>query len=90
MNNNQQNELREDAVNVLENIEDTVEHICDTHFLSGEKVWVMIRALSDYKLAEFSPSPDIDFEGELEDLDDNEDWTNNIEFVDLDEDDYDD
>ena len=89
-NNNNQNQLREDAVNVLENIEDTVEHICDTHFLSGEKVWVMIRALSDYKLAEFSPSPDIDFEGELEDLDDNEDLTNNIEFVDLDEDDYDD
>ena len=78
-NNNQKNELHEDAVNVLENIEDTVEHICDTHFLSGEKVWVMIRALSDYKLAEFSSSPDIDFEGELEDLDDNEDWTNNID-----------
>ena len=79
MNNNNQSELHEDAVNVLENIEDTVEHICDTHFLSGEKVWVMIRALSDYKLAEFSPSPDIDFEDELEDLDDNEDWTNNID-----------
>ena len=58
-------QLRDDAVNVLENIEDTVEHICDTHFLSGEKVWVMISALSDYKLAEFSSSPDIDFEEEL-------------------------
>jgi len=78
-NNNNQSELHEDAVNVLENVEDVVEHICDTHFLSGEKVWVMIRALSDYKLAEFSPSPDIDFEVELEEEDDNEDWTNNID-----------
>ena len=72
-------QLRDDAVNVLENVEDTVEHICDTHFLSGEKVWVMIRALSDYKLAEFSSSPDIDLEGELEEEGDNEDWTNNID-----------
>ena len=78
-NNNNQSELHEDAVNVLENVEDVVEHICDTHFLSGEKVWVMIRALSDYKLAEFSASPDIDFEVELEDEGDNEDWTNNID-----------
>ena len=78
-NNNQKNELHEDAVNVLENIDDTVAHICDTHFLSGEKVWVMIRALSDYKLAEFSSSPDIDLEGELEEEGDNEDWTNNID-----------
>ena len=53
MNNNNQSELREDAVNVLENIEDTVEHICDTHFLSGEKVWVMISALADSKIAQF-------------------------------------
>ena len=78
-NNNQQNELREDAINVLENIEDTVEHICDTHFLSGEKVWVMIRALSDYNLTEFLESPDIEFEDELEEENDNEDWTNNID-----------
>ena len=85
-NNNNQNRLREDAINVLENIEDTVEHICDTHFLSGEKVWVMIRALSDYKLAEFSTSPDIEYEDELEEEDDNEDWTNNIDDVHFEED----
>ena len=78
-NHNNQNKLREDAINVLENIEDTVEHICDTHFLSGEKVWVMIRGLSDYKLAEFSTSPDIEYEDELEEESDNEDWTNNID-----------
>tara|TARA_B100001996_G_C18351106_1_gene474004 strand:- start:332 stop:502 length:171 start_codon:yes stop_codon:yes gene_type:complete len=50
-------QLRDDAVNVLENIEDTVEHICDEYMLSGEKVWVMINALSNAKLNEF-PSPD--------------------------------
>tara|TARA_B100001996_G_C18526679_1_gene541354 strand:+ start:276 stop:542 length:267 start_codon:yes stop_codon:yes gene_type:complete len=85
-NNNNQNELREDAVTVLENIEDTVEHICDTHFLSGEKVWVMISALSDYKLAEFSSSPDIEYEDELDEESDNEDWTNNIDYDKLEED----
>ena len=52
-NNNNQNRLREDAINVLENIEDTVEHICDTHFLSGEKVWVMISALADTHINQF-------------------------------------
>ena len=75
-NNNQRKELREDAVNVLENIEDTVEHICDTHFLSGEKVWVMIRALSDYKLDEFLQSPDIEYEDELEEESINEEEDN--------------
>ena len=50
-------QLRDDAVNVLENVEDTVEHICDEYMLSGEKVWVMINALSEAKLNEF-PSPD--------------------------------
>ena len=76
MNNNNQSELHEDAVNVLENIEDTVEHICDTHFLSGEKVWVMIRALSDYKLDEFLQSPDIEYEDELEEESVNEEEDN--------------
>ena len=85
-NHNNQNRLREDAINVLENIEDTVEHICDTHFLSGEKVWVMIRALSDYKLDEFLQSPDIEYEDELEEESDNEDWTNNIDYDKLEED----
>ena len=84
--NTTEQQLRDDAVNVLENVEDTVEHICDTHFLSGEKVWVMIRALSDYKLAEFSTSPDIEYEDELEEESDNEDWTNNIDDVHFEED----
>ena len=41
----------------MEHVEDIVEHICDEERISGEKVWVMINALSDAKLAEF-PSPD--------------------------------
>ena len=47
------NELQEQAVTVFENVEDTVEYICDTHMLSGEKVWVMISALAHTKLDEF-------------------------------------
>ena len=46
-------ELREQAINILEQIEDTVEYICDENLLSGEKVWVMINALSDYHLSQF-------------------------------------
>ena len=46
-------QLREEAINILETIEDTVEYLCDENLLSGEKVWVMIHALSDEKLAEF-------------------------------------
>ena len=46
-------ELIEQAINILEQIEDTVEYICDENLLSGEKVWVMIHALSEAKLEEF-------------------------------------
>ena len=46
-------QLQEDAINVLENVEDTVEHICDEYMLSGEKVWVMINALSEAKISEY-------------------------------------
>ena len=49
--------LQQQATLVLEHVEDIVEHICDENRLSGEKVWVMINALSEAKLTEF-PSPD--------------------------------
>ena len=49
-------ELQQEATLVFEMIEDTVEHICDTNMLSGEKVWVMINALSDLKLKDFKQS----------------------------------
>ena len=51
--NRTEQQLRDDAVNVLENVEDTVEHICDEYMLSGEKVWVMINALSEAKISEY-------------------------------------
>ena len=45
--------LQQQAYDVMETIEDSVEHLCDEYRLSGEKVWVMISALCDYKLNEF-------------------------------------
>ena len=45
--------LRQQAYDVMETIEDTVEHLCHEYMLSGEKVWTMIGALSDAKLDEF-------------------------------------
>jgi glucokinase len=49
-------QLQQEAIEVMETLEDTVEHLCHEHFLSGEKVWVMIHALSDYKISEFPDS----------------------------------
>ena len=46
-------QLHEEAITVLDTIEDTVEYLCDENLLSGEKVWVMISALCDAKLAQF-------------------------------------
>ena len=46
-------QLENEACTVLEYVEDTVEHICDTELLSGEKVWTMIQSLAQYKLTEF-------------------------------------
>ena len=50
--------LQQQAITVMEHVEDIVEHICDENRLSGEKVWVMINALSDAKLAEFPDHDD--------------------------------
>ena len=49
--------LQQQAHLVLEHVEDIVEHICDENRISGEKVWVMINALSEAKIAEY-PQPD--------------------------------
>ena len=46
-------QLHQEAITVLDTIEDTVEYLCDENLLSGEKVWVMISALCDAKLAQF-------------------------------------
>ena len=45
--------LQQQAHLVLEHVEDIVEHICDENRLSGEKVWVMINALSEAKISEY-------------------------------------
>ena len=45
--------LRLQALNVLEIIEDSVENICDTEMISGEKVWTMVYGLAEAKLEEF-------------------------------------
>ena len=49
--------LQQQATLVLEHVEDIVEHIFDENRISGEKVWVMINALSEAKISEY---PDYD------------------------------
>jgi len=60
---NEQQLLQEQAINVLEIIEDSVESICDEHVISGEKVWTMIYALADVKLNQF-PQLEEDYDEE--------------------------
>ena len=52
-------ELQAEAIEVMSVIEDSVEYICNEYQLSGEKVWVMINALSEAKINQF-PQPDDD------------------------------
>ena len=63
-NHNQQERLQEQAINLLELIEDTSEHFCDEHLVSGEQFYVMMKALVDCKLKEFP----LDFEQLEEDI----------------------
>ena len=58
MNYNEKQRLQEQAINLLELIEDTSEHFCDEHLVSGEQFYVMMKALFDCKLKEFQ----LDFE----------------------------
>ena len=53
MNNNETNRLQNQAIELLELIEDTSEHFCDENQVSGEKFYVMMKALVDCKLREF-------------------------------------
>ena len=63
MNNNERIKLQNDAINLLELIEDTSEHFCDEHLCSGEQFYVMMSALCDAKLRQFP----LDLEEEMED-----------------------
>ena len=41
------------AIDLMELIEDSVQHHCQENMMSGEAAWVMVRALSIAKLQEF-------------------------------------
>ena len=56
----------QDADNLLEVIEDTVQYFCDENKVSGEKVWHMINSLSEVKINDFPYENDY-VEEELED-----------------------
>ena len=63
MNNNETQRLQEQAINLLELIEDTSEHFCDEYRVSGEQFYVMMSALCDAKLRQF-PIDLVDLEDE--------------------------
>ena len=63
MNHNEMTKLQNDAINLLELIEDTSEHFCDEYRVSGEQFYVMMSALCDAKLRQFP----YDLEGEIDD-----------------------
>ena len=56
---NEQQQLQNEAAEVLEMLEDMVEYVCNEHRISGEKVYFMINELSRIKLNEFPQDPDI-------------------------------
>jgi len=56
---NEQQELQNEAMEVLEMMEDMVEYVCKEHTISGEKVYFLINELSRIKLNEFPQDPDI-------------------------------
>ena len=55
-----QEQLQNEAMEIMELIEDVVEYHCDEKYISGEKMWVMINALSSYKLKDFPISEEED------------------------------
>ena len=64
--NNNQIKLQEQAINLVDTIEDVAEYFCDEHFISGEQFYVMMKALIDTKLREFP----FDFDSFEEEIDD--------------------
>ena len=62
--NNNQIKLQEQAINLVDTIEDIAEYFCDEHLISGEQFYVMMKALCDAKLKEFP----LDFEQLEEDI----------------------
>ena len=66
--NNNLIKLQEQAINLVDIIEDVAENFCDEHFVSGEQFYVMMKALVDTKLREFP----FDYETLEEDIYDEE------------------
>ncbi len=64
LNNNETERLQDQAINLLDTIEDVSEYFCDEHLISGEQFYVMMKALVDCKLEEFP----LDFEQLEEDI----------------------
>ena len=57
---NEQQQLQNEAAEVLEMLEDMVEYVCKEHTISGEKVYFMINELSRIKLQQFPQDPEVD------------------------------
>ena len=57
---NEQQQLQNEAFEVLEMLEDMVEYVCKEHTISGEKVYFMIHELSRIKLQQFPQDPEVD------------------------------
>ena len=55
---NEQFKLQNEAMEVLEMLEDTVEYVCREQQISGEKVWTMVHELSRIKLSQFPSDED--------------------------------
>jgi len=58
MNNEDALQLQNEAIEIMELIDDVVEYHCDENYISGEKMWVMVKALADARCKEFDTSPD--------------------------------
>ena len=56
--------LQQEATEIMELIDDVVEYHCDENYISGEKMWVMIKALADIRCREFVTSPDFELDEE--------------------------
>ena len=56
---NEQQQLQNEAFEVLEMLEDMVEYVCNEHRISGEKVYYMIHELSRIKLEQYPQDPEV-------------------------------
>ena len=52
--------LASQAGEIMELMEDVVEHYCNENIVSVERVWSMVFALSDYKLSHFPEDDEVD------------------------------